>query len=72
MLPPMWSTTALVASAIDSRKSSCSGLPQLVVEVPALWMSILPSCEAMPMEQFLMAPPKPPIACPLKWTSDTT
>ena len=70
--PPKWSETALAASTMDSRKSSWAGLPQLVVEVPALWMSILPSRLAMPMEQFLMAPPKPPIAWPLKCASETT
>ena len=48
------------------------GLPHDVVDAPALWMSTLPSDDAMPMEQFLSAPPKPPIAWPLKCASDTT
>lgn len=37
--------------------------------VPALWIQLLPSLEPKPMEIFLMAPPKPAMACPLKWDS---
>ena len=36
---------------------------------PAPWIYCLPREEAMPMEMFFSAPPKPPMGCPLKWES---
>ena len=54
-------STALHASAIDSRKSGVGALDQLVRFAPAEWMSSLPSREAIPIEMFLSAPPKPAI-----------
>ena len=53
---------------MDSRKSFCgvSGLNPVCC-FPAECMRDFPSEEAMPMEIFLSAPPKPPMACPLKW-----
>lgn len=59
---PARSATALAASAIVSRKSSCEGLPQLVVLVPAECIQHFPLDEAMPMEMFFIAPPNPAIA----------
>ena len=43
---------------------------KLEVLWPPVWMRHLPSGEAMPMEQFLMAPPNPAMACPLKWARE--
>ena len=59
-------STALHASAIDSRKSGVAALHQLSLVAPAEWMRYLPSRDAMPMEIFLSAPPKPAIIWPLK------
>ena len=62
-------STAWQASAIDSRKSGVAALVQLVLLSPAEWMRSFPSRDAMPMEMFLSAPPKPAIVCPLKCES---
>ena len=69
MFPSSASTTDFPASAIDSRKGSCSPPQGLVRLVPAEWIQHFPSLEPKPMEMFLMAPPKPAIAWPLKWES---
>ncbi len=36
---------------------------------PEVWIFILPRDDAMPMDMFLSAPPKPPMGCPLKCDS---
>ena len=64
-------STALAASAMLSRKSSCAADCQLSRLAPAEWMSSLPSRDAMPIEMFFSAPPKPAIMCPLKCESTT-
>ena len=69
MLPCMWLITASLASAIDSRKSSWSVSTQWSVATPAEWIQRLPFDDAMPMDTFFNAPPKPPIGCPLKCES---
>ena len=73
MLSPQWSVIALAASAMDSRKWSCGGRSLhtscWLRVLPAECIHALPWEEAMPMAMFLMAPPKPPMGCPLKWES---
>ena len=45
--------------------------PAAFFVLPAEWIHALPADEAMPMEIFLIAPPNPPIGCPLKWDRTT-
>ena len=64
--------TALSASAMDSRNASWSAVMMASKDwsgPPEQWMCPLPRAEATPMDMFFSAPPKPPMAWPLKWES---
>ena len=72
MLPCNALNTPVAASAMASRKESWSPSNALgsASSWPE-WMRSLPCEEAMPIEMFFRAPPKPPITWPLKWERTT-